>query len=91
MSHWWQSIITLCVGLAAVGGVVWFLASNFFITKEKFDDDRRVRDAFQSAISDELRHVGKTLADMNKAVQDIGAQVNVISTDIAVIKATRRR
>lgn len=91
LNHWWQSIITLCVGLAAVGGVVWFLASNFFITKEKFDDDRRVRDAVQSAITDELRHVGQTLADMNKTVKEIGAQVTIISTDLAVIKATRRR
>lgn len=91
MSKWWQGIITLCVGLAAVGVVVWFFASSFFITKDKFNDDRSVRDNVQSGTSEQLIQIGKTLAELNKTTAEISAQIHIIQIDLAVIKAQPRR
>jgi hypothetical protein len=82
-----RALVAICVGLAAVGVIVWILGKQFFTTRDEYTLDQKQRDNFQtSTISTEV-NVQNSLNELIREVKNQGLSSQETQKDVAVIKA----
>ena len=86
-----RAIDAICVGLAAVGVIVWVLGKQFFTTRDEYVVDQKERDNFQTTTISAQVNLQHSLDELIKEVKNQGLSSQATQQDVAVMKALMAR
>jgi hypothetical protein len=86
-----RSLVVICAGIATVGAVFWFLATNFLVTRKEFTDERGMRDRLHEASNGQSNESRDRIEKLEKKVEEQRLQIEVLNKDFAVMKALSRK
>lgn len=92
MSRWWKQIVGICLGLAAIGTVVYVIGQRFFVTRDEWVENGRMMLNLQRDVLD-LRRTSdgnaKKLEEINGSIETV--RETVIRLEEQSQRSTRRR
>jgi hypothetical protein len=86
-----RAIAAICVGLAAVGVIVWVLGKQFFTTRDEYTIDQKQHDNFQTSTISAQINLQHSVDELIKEVKNQGLSSQATQQDVAVIKALMGR
>ena len=83
---WAKKIVAICIGVAAVGAVLGAIGEAFYVSKSKYEEERRIEENFRTTVNGELSRLASDLDATKKDGKETKANFVQIQLDVTRIK-----